>query len=286
MIFKSFVAKLAGIYSASAISNYTAAVRAWHTVHGIPWEVESLELKAIIKGAKRMAPRTSVRKKREPITVDYIEKVYPHFSMTEPLDVAVFACLTSAFWATARLGELTIQNLAAFDPEIHVKRSDVGERVDRRGLKTTTIHVPQTKANYEGEDLYWAKQDGVCDPEEALRIHLEINNPAADFHLFGYRSQQGSTVPLTKTSFSKRLSEAAKVAGLPRMHGHSIRIGSTLEYLLRGLPFDVVKAKGRWKSDAFHQYLRDHAKVLAPYMQAAPPDIHDQFVRIVVPSIR
>ena len=92
--------------------------------------------------------------------------------------------------------------------------------------------------------------------------------------------------PLSKQTFQKHLNQAARAAGLSEQKGHSIRIGSTLEYLLRGLPFDVVKVKGRWNSDAFHEYLRDHAKILAPFMQKAPPDIQDQFIRIAIPSVR
>ena len=127
-------------------------------------------------------------------------------------------------------------------------------------------------------------QDGTSDPEEAMRLHLEFNNPPADFHLFGYPNNQGTMLPMSKRTFTTRISKAAMAAGLPRIKGHSIRIGATLEYLLRGLPFDVMKVKGRWNSDAFHKYLRDHARVLAPYMQKAPPDVHDQFIRIAVPS--
>ena len=287
LILKTFVATLAGIYSATAISNYISAVKAWHIVHRVQWNIGGPEMDAIVKGAKQMAPTSSTREKREPMTVEYISKLYPEFSTTVPLDLAVFACLTSAFWSTARLGELTVKNLAAFDPKLHVKRSDLGESIDRRGLKVTTIQIPRTKSNSTGgECLYWARQEGVCDPEGALQRHLEVNEPETNFHLFGYRNKGGKMVPLTKTTFQKRVSEAAMTAKLQRLPGHSIRIGSTLEYLLRGLPFDVMKAKGRWNSDAFHQYLRDHAKVLAPYMQAAPPDIHDQFVRIAIPSAR
>ena len=85
------------------------------------------------------------------------------------LDITVLACLTSAFWSTVRLGELTVKNLSTFDPKCHIKRSDLGERVDRRGLKVTTIQVPQTKSNsMEGECLYWAKQEGDGDPASAL----------------------------------------------------------------------------------------------------------------------
>ena len=168
----------------------------------------------------------------------------------------------------------------------YVKRSDVRERTDRNGFTTTAIHVPKTKSNpTEGEDLYWAKQTGATDPESVLDRHLKLNNPAADFHLFGY-SKKAKMVHLTKKTFLSRLTAAAAKAKLQPLPGHSIRIGSTLEYLLRGLSFEVVKVKGRWNSDAFHRCIRDHAMVLAPYMQSAPPEINDQFIRIAIPSAR
>ena len=89
---------------------------------------------------------------------------------------------------------------------------------------------------------------------------------------------------MTKKTFTARVSKAALTAGLMRIEGHSIHIGATLEYLLRGVPFNVMKVKGQWNSDAFHKYLRDHARVMAPYMQRAPPDVHDQFICVAVPS--
>ena len=69
------------------------------------------------------------------------------------------------------------------------------------------------------------------------------------------------------------------------MQGHGIRIRSTLEYLLRGVPFDVMKVKGRWSSDAFTLYLRKHAQILVPYIQAVPA-VHDAFVRLTMPPVR
>ena len=158
LIMKSFVATLAGIYSATTISNYTSAIRAWHIVHGISWDIGDPEMNAIIKGTKQMAPRSSTREKRKPMTKSYIEKLRMHFRDNNHLDVAVFSCLTTAFWSTARLREVTVQNLSAFDPEIHVKRSDVGTRINRNGLKMTTILIPEMKANQtKGEHIYWAR---------------------------------------------------------------------------------------------------------------------------------
>ena len=217
---------------------------------------------------------------------EYMEKLAEKLSKSEPLDVAVFACLTSAFWATARLGELTVQNLQAFNPESHVKRSDLGEKIDEKGNRTVTMHVPKTKASpLEGETLYWAKRNGPLDPDSALQKHLKINNPPNNFHLFGYKSK-GKMIPLTRRSFLLRLGSAAKAAKLEALPGHSIRIGSTAEYLMKGLSFELMKVKGRWKSDAFHRYIRDHAMVLAPYMQEAPPETNDRFISIAIPPVR
>jgi hypothetical protein len=81
--------------------------------------------------------------------------------------------------------------------------------------------------------------------------------------------------------------EAARAAGLEPLQGHGIRVGSTLEYLLRGIPSDVikVKAKGRWAGDYFLVYLRKHAINIAPYIQAVPA-IHETLIRYTMPRAR
>ncbi len=109
-----------------------------------------------------------------------------------------------------------------------------------------------------------------------------MNSPHPDKALFAFRHRSGQR-SLTKSAFISRIQKAAAAAGLPRIHGHSIRIGATLEYLLRGVPFDVVKVKGRWRSDAFIGYLRKHAQVLAPYMQAQPA-LHTTFQQLISPT--
>jgi hypothetical protein len=79
--------------------------------------------------------------------------------------------------------------------------------------------------------------------------------------------------------------QAAVAAGLDPPKGHGIRIGSTLEYLLRGVPFDVVKVKGRWASNSFQTYLRKHGQILAPFMQAHPI-VHETLIRYTMPPVR
>ena len=283
-LISAFVVSMAGTYAAPTITNYINGVHNWHIVHGLPWDFVSAEASALLKAAKTLAPTSSKRPPRELYTIDNIIMIREQLSLTLPLDAAVFACLTTLFFATARTGEFTVPNLNSFNPSSHITRNHVSTQRDRNGLEITNFRLPRTKSAPLGEDVNWAKQDGPSDPQEALLNHFLINDPPGDAHLFAYKEKNGHK-PLTRNKFLKTLETANKRAGLIRLKGHRIRIGSTLEYLLHNIPFEVVKVKGRWASDAFLIYLRNHAQILAPYMQANHT-IHKKFRQFTIPPIR
>jgi hypothetical protein len=87
---------------------------------------------------------------------------------------------------------------------------------------------------------------------------------------------------MTKSKFLSRLTTAAASAGLNPIQSHGIHIGATLEYLLCGIPFDVVKVKRQWSSEAFTLYLM---KILVPYMQAVPT-VHEALIHLTMPPVR
>ena len=99
-----------------------------------------------------------------------------------------------------------------------------------------------------------------------------------------FRSHPNGLRPLTRTEFLKRINVAAAELGIESLKGHGICIGATLEYLLRGVPFDIVKSIGRWAGDSFRLYLRHHAVVIAPFIQGTP--IMDSFTRYTMPPPR
>ena len=282
----SFIAVLAGTYAGSTIKNFIYGVRTWHIIHGSTWNVDANQLQALLTAGRRLTPAEAKKEEKAPWSVEYLEKICQGLKPTSSKDIAILACLTTAFWGTARLGEVTVPDTKSFKPSIHVKPSDVRHDIpDQNGLKQTEFNLPWTKAAMEkGEKIYWAQQDGISNPRAALISHLRINKPPANGHLFAYKFGKGFK-PLTRDAFLKRVHQVAKANNLPPMPGHGIRVGSTLEYLLRGIPFEVVKAKGRWKSDAFRLYLRKHAQIMAPYMQANPNAFGD-LVRHAMPPVR
>ena len=269
VLLSAFISELAGAYSGKTISNYVYGVRAWHILHGISWQLNDPEVELLLKGANKLTPSTSKRKKRRPYTIDYMAKLKQKMNLDVPLDAAVFACLTTCFYAAGRVGEFTVTRLDGFDPAKHVTPTNLKNEKDRNGLQVTVLHLPCAKSSREGEDVSWARQHGPTDPYDALENHMQINQPPAMAHLFAYKAKSGYR-PLTKKTFIARLAQAARDAGEEPLQGHGIRIGATLEYLLRGIPFETMKVLGRWASDAFHLYLRKHAQILAPYLQAVP----------------
>ena len=116
----AFITSLAGSYSGSTISNYVHGIRAWHILHGLEWRLNPLEMDAVLKGADRLAPPSSKRKKRQPYTPEFITSLRQHLRLDDSFDAAVFACLTTCFYAAARVGEFLVPRLDAFAPSLHV----------------------------------------------------------------------------------------------------------------------------------------------------------------------
>ncbi|KAH9056791.1 hypothetical protein EDB87DRAFT_1675882 [Lactarius vividus] len=249
--------------SGKTISNYLNGVRAWHILHSIPWILDKAEMDAMLHASKRKA--------RRPYTPDFIATVKRDLVLDNPLDAAILACISTCFYASARLGEFTVRTLESFRPGTHSATKNLSYDQDHSGNQVTVLHLPVTKAaGRDEEDVYWATLAGETDPTAALQNHLRVNLPPESSHLFAYRAKN-TRRPLTKAKFLER--------------GHGIRIGSTLEYLLRGVPFDVMKAKGRWARDSFLLYLRKHAVTIAPYIQDVP-NVHEAFIRYAMPPMR
>ena len=127
---------------------------------------------------------------------------------------------------------------------------------DQNNLPVIKFNLPVTKCAREGEDVQCAPQTNcITDPEAALQNHFRVNPAPPNAHLFAWRHPKSGLRPLSKNQVTARISAITKLCGLLELKGHSLRIGGTLFYLLKGVPFDVVKVMGRWAGEACRNYL-------------------------------
>jgi hypothetical protein len=111
----------------------------------------------LLKAAETLAPATSHKPKQKLYTTKYISCIRSQLNLLIPLDAAVYACLTTTFWATACVGKTTVPTLTSFDCNTHIKPSNVSKETDRQGLSQTAFFIPRTKSAPQGESITWAK---------------------------------------------------------------------------------------------------------------------------------
>jgi hypothetical protein len=242
----SFTTKRAG----STVRSYLAGIKAWHALHHLEWQ-GSQRLTYVVNGVAALAPSKSKRPVRPPVTRHMIIVLSNQLDLKTPFDAAVFAAACTAFWGQCRLGEILPPSASTFSPSKLPIMSAVSFQKN-----TASIELPWTKVTKNrGDTVVLTEQLTPTNPLSALENHFAVNGVQPHTHLFAYRFQ-GHHRALTKNAFLKRCNLIWCSAGYPRTTGHSFRIGGTTELLVAGVHPDVVKAMGRWSSDAFLVYWR------------------------------
>ena len=206
-----------------------------------------------------------------------------------PRNTAIFAFIICSFFCIAHLGEFTVLAISKFDPTKHVTRASLTFTQNHQNLPVIKFSLPTTKTSPTGEDVHCAPHalPSPSDLKTALDNHLCINTSSnASSHLFAWKHPINGMRPLSKKEVIKCIDSITKAhPNMPDLKGHSLCIGGTLFYLLKGVPFDVVKIMGRWSSKSFTLYLRHHALVLAPFLQNQPDTLND-LQHYILPPVR
>nr|GAT51024.1 DNA breaking-rejoining enzyme [Mycena chlorophos] len=255
----AFAASHAGIHAHSTAQNDIAALKAWHIAQGQTWRA-SPRLHYVLNGVKNLAPDSSQRPPRPPITVDMLSALGDGLDFSSRFDVAVFAAACTAFWGQCRLGEILPESNSA----ANLRNKPMRSHFRPKGRNRAVLRLPRTKTHTSGDDVVLTRQQHSLDPRKAIQMHLVSIALESSAPLFAYGSN-GAWRALTRNAFLNRCNAIWANAGYPRHTGHSFRIGGTTELLLRGVPSRIVKAMGRWKSDAFLRYWRALEDIVPRY---------------------
>ena len=250
----AFAASNAGRISGNTVCKYISALKAWHILHGVNWK-GGLRLNFVLNGVKNLTPLSSQRPPRPPVNITMLSSLIDALNLCDPLDAAVAAAASTAFWGQCRLGELLSSSRTDSSTSSRPSRQNLSTKSPYRRSSSYTLFLPRTKTKRHGESVTLVSQLGPSDPLHLLQNHLQINDLGSSFPLFAYKTSRGSYT-LTIRQFIIRCNIVWSKLGYPRTTGHCFRIGGTTELLLSGVPPDVVKVMGRWSSDSFLRYWR------------------------------
>ncbi|KAB5587926.1 reverse transcriptase domain containing protein [Ceratobasidium theobromae] len=267
LVLSAFAASLAGSTSGSYANSIFSGLKSWHTLHNAPWK-GSNRTQLLLRGVARLAPPSSNREPRPPVTTNMLADLRRGLDLNRPKDTAIFAAALTAFWGQCRLGELLGSSRQRHDHTRLPSRSSISNPISANGSYLLTLPSTKSQQN-KGEKVAITRQQPPIDPIHALQYHLAMapHLPPTS-SLFAYPSTNNSTTTiLTKEIFITRINEIWSPHGLPRITGHSFRIGGTSALLKAGVSPDVVRSMGRWSSDAHFRYWRDLADIATTHAE-------------------
>ena len=234
------------------------AIRKEHQKRGLPW-YGGERLRRIVKGIEELRPASSFRPKRAPVTIDMLMDLNSGLSRTSGLDICVRAVCLLSFFCQLRCGEILppSHDLSKFNHHLHATFAHISESTAESGA--SNLHLPWSKTQKaRGDDVWIPRQEAPLDPIHALHKHFIKNRLELGHPIAAYRNEHGKVVTLTRSRFIRRINQILRNSNKrhPRITGHCFRIGGTTFYLVSGVPPDMVKKFGRWRSHAFLEYWR------------------------------
>ena len=206
-----------------------------------------------------MPAQVRSRPLRRPVTTSMLIHLANHLRLYDNKDVCVLAAALTAFWTLARLGEL-LPSTAVHDS----RKIPTLASLSFDDLNNASIILPWSKTTkWQGATLLCSPQLNPVNPISALKVHIQFNHLSDVDELFSYwEKTQRTRMVLSKSEFLTRCNEIWSSYDIPRTSGHSFRIGGASHLLSAGIHPDVVRTVGRWSSDSFLRYWRNHSVII------------------------
>ena len=156
---------------------------------------------------------------------------------------------------------MSAPEVGEFDPRQHLTVQD--KTVDnKQNPKVLSVRIKQSKTDpfCQGVSIYLGKTGSPLCPVSALLSYLVVRG-SGEGPLFRLKDGQPLTRPRLVSLLRKALASVGLVPG--NYAGHSFRSGAATTAAACGVPVDIIKTLGRWRSEAYQLYIRLHKNQLA-----------------------
>ena len=250
-----YIAYLSRKLCFTSVRQYLNVVRILHVEAGKPNPLEgNWYVSSILKGVRRVKGDVSTQKL--PITLEILCKIFTKLNLSCSFDRCFWSACLVAFYSFFRKSNLLIPSLDVFDPSRHLCASDVQFTKEGVILSVRWSKVIQFQERTLLIPLPRIPDSVFCPSNALLGLFIECPAPPKPVPLFRYK-EDNNYPPLTQTLFSNRLQTLLRLIGLPhdKFSNHSFRRGGASYALHCGLPVDLIKLQGDWRSNACERYL-------------------------------
>ena len=239
-------------YASSTVSSYLSAIGYTHKLAGVGDPTETVIIRQIIKGYRKLVPAHDVRL---PITLPILQQVinsFTHTTATAYQSKLLSAMSSLAFFAFLRIGEITF-NTNDHSNLIHVTQLErlVDSQQQVKALQLTIFKYKHSDSERRPFVIYIYKEESCC-PVTTILDFILARGPISS-PLFCWPDG----APIKRSFFVEKLNNSLRFCNLdPSLYkSHSFRIGATSWAAAKGFSDSQIRQLGRWKSNAFLNYI-------------------------------
>lgn len=261
-----YAAWLSNTLVPSSVKQYLNIIKLLHLESGLENPLEDdWVLRTVLKGIQRVHGRSVCRKL--PITVTHLHKIRSLLNLENQQDLAFWAACLVAFFGMLRKSSLFPRSLSK--PHMLIQNCTLHQwGISITSSYSKTIQCDERQVYVA---LPWHSDPRLCPARTLIRLLYVRRGPVTpQSPLFAFTAGRKNHC-LTYHTFTSMLKQVFSRAGmsLRQYSGHSFRRGGATYALQSGVPAEVIRAQGDWKSMSYLDYLevsdrKNRAEMMSP----------------------
>ena len=251
-----YAAYLARTLKFSSIKQYLGIIGLMHKEFGLDNPlIGNWQLSSLLTGVKRV--HGNAPKQKLPINFDILRGIHSQLNLTYSVDAAFWAICLVAFFGMFRKSHLLISKVGSFDSSKQLTKADFsffqgGVLVRVRWSKTIQFREKVVQI-----PLIAAPCSIFCPVSAIYRAFSFTPHVSNNSQAFQWVHSSLNIRPFTYGFFMTKLRTCLTKCGLQGMDfgSHSFRRGGASLAFQAGLPLEIIKILGDWKSNAVLLYL-------------------------------
>ena len=236
----------------SSLESYLSAAKKLHVILGFSTRgFRGIGLKLTLLGLKRS--NRHITRRAVPVTPTILKLIHQYLNMNKSDDLVFWCACLVAFFLLFRKSNLLPDTKNGFNPR---KQLTHGDCVHINGQMVVGIRWAknvQFKRELLTFPLPRLQGSVLCPVSAILKLKAQVKHKAGD-HLFKLSTGKS----LTYRAFQQKFRDTLKLAGVNNYRSfssYSFRRGGTTFCFLSGVPTEIIRLLGNWRSDCFLAYI-------------------------------